>query len=202
MRKLVGPFLLALFCSGIPQKSQQPPPTPCLPRGGWCRTNVRRKECKGQISLCATTPPSGSFLARHLPLHRGAHRIGIQKKILQSKRFFGKRRRRRKWRGDDGRHPPHYAPCGDAVTPSGSLRSPASRAVDPALGQEMPRTMGHFQVRKWSTPHRGVAKKALAHPQRGRQERQKQNNAQKEKPDEFPHRAFPCYWTINQPDCS
>ena len=29
-----------------------------------------------------------------------------------------------------------------------------------------------------------------------------QNNAQKEKPDEFPHRAFPCYWTINQPDCS
>ena len=43
-----------------------------------------------------------------------------------------------------------------AVTPS--------RAVETALGQEMARTMRHFQVRKWSTPHRGVAKKALAHP--------------------------------------
>ena len=29
-----------------------------------------------------------------------------------------------------------------------------------------------------------------------------EQNAKKEKPDEFPHRAFPCYWTINQPDCS
>ena len=38
----------------------------------------------------------------------------------------------------------------------------SSRAVEPALGQGMPRTMGHSQVRKWSKPHRGFAKKALA----------------------------------------
>ena len=40
----------------------------------------------------------------------------------------------------------------------------ASRAVETALGQEMARTMRHFQVRKWSKPHCGFAKKALAHP--------------------------------------
>ena len=45
-------------------------------------------------------------------------------------------------------------------------RGSSSRAVEPALGQEMPRAMGHFQVRKWSKPHRGFAKKALAHPSR------------------------------------
>ena len=43
-------------------------------------------------------------------------------------------------------------------------RGSSSRAVEPALGQEMPRAMGHFQVRKWSKPHRGFNKKALAHP--------------------------------------
>ena len=43
-------------------------------------------------------------------------------------------------------------------------RAGSSRAVEPALGQEMPRAMGHFQVRKWSKPHRGFDKKALAHP--------------------------------------
>ena len=32
--------------------------------------------------------------------------------------------------------------------------------------------------------------------------KKEKQNAKKEKPDEFPHRAFPCYWTINQPDCS
>ena len=40
----------------------------------------------------------------------------------------------------------------------------SSRAVEPALGQGMPRTMGHSQVRKWSKPHRGFDKEALAHP--------------------------------------
>ena len=33
-------------------------------------------------------------------------------------RALPREKSRRKWRGDDGRHPPHYAPCGDAVTPS------------------------------------------------------------------------------------
>ena len=36
------------------------------------------------------------------------------------------------------------------------------------LGQEMPRTMRRFQVRKWSKPHRGFDKKALSRPSRGR----------------------------------
>ena len=40
----------------------------------------------------------------------------------------------------------------------------ASCAAETALGQEMARTMRHFQVRKWSKPHCGLAKKALAHP--------------------------------------
>ena len=40
----------------------------------------------------------------------------------------------------------------------------ASRVVETALGQEMARTMHHFQVRKWPKPHCGFAKKALAHP--------------------------------------
>ncbi len=53
------------------------------------------------------------------------------------------------------------------VTPSVSLRSTASRAVEPALGQGMPRTMGHSQVRRRQRAHRGFAKKALAHPQEG-----------------------------------
>ena len=39
-----------------------------------------------------------------------------------------------------------------------------SRAVETALGQEMARSMCHFQARKWSTPHRGVDKKAFARP--------------------------------------
>ena len=50
------------------------------------------------------------------------------------------------------------------ATPSVSLRSTASRAVETALGQEMARPMCHFQVRKRSKPHRGFAKKALSHP--------------------------------------
>ena len=49
-------------------------------------------------------------------------------------------------------------------TPSVSLRSTASRAVETALDQEMARPMCHFQVRKRSKPHRGFAKKALSHP--------------------------------------
>ena len=40
----------------------------------------------------------------------------------------------------------------------------SSRAVETALGQETARSMCRFRVRKWSTPHRGVAKKTLAHP--------------------------------------
>ena len=44
------------------------------------------------------------------------------------------------------------------------IRSAPSRAVVPALGQEMPRTMGHFQIRKWQRAHRALCKKALAHP--------------------------------------
>ena len=40
----------------------------------------------------------------------------------------------------------------------------SSRAVESALGQETARTMRRFRVRKWATPHCGVAKKALAHP--------------------------------------
>ena len=50
------------------------------------------------------------------------------------------------------------------ATPSVSLRSTASRAVETALGQEMARPMCHFQVRKRSKPHLGFAKKALSHP--------------------------------------
>ena len=61
--------------------------------------------------------------------------------------------------------------CGSPITPSvttpkrASDAVTASRAIVSALGQEMPRTMGHLQVRKWAKPHRGFAKKALAHPQ-------------------------------------
>ena len=51
--------------------------------------------------------------------------------------------------------------CGDSFRPFGA----PSRAVEPALGQETARSMCRFQVRKWSKPHRGFAKKALAHPQ-------------------------------------
>ena len=43
-----------------------------------------------------------------------------------------------------------------------------SRGRDRARSGNFP-TMGNFQVRKWSKPHRGFAKKALAHPQRGSQ---------------------------------
>ena len=32
------------------------------------------------------------------------------------------------------------------------------------LGQEMPRTMGHFQARKWQKAHRALCKKAFARP--------------------------------------
>ena len=39
-----------------------------------------------------------------------------------------------------------------------------SRAVETALGQEMARSMCHFQARKRSKPHRGFAKKALSRP--------------------------------------
>ena len=39
-----------------------------------------------------------------------------------------------------------------------------SRAVVSALGQEMARSMCHFQVRRRSKPHRGFGKKAPAHP--------------------------------------
>ena len=46
-------------------------------------------------------------------------------KIFAAQRFFGKRRRGRRRRGDDVRHPPHDAPCGDAATPSVSLRPTA-----------------------------------------------------------------------------
>ena len=42
----------------------------------------------------------------------------VPKKHFAKQKICGKRRRRRKWRGDDGRHPPHYAPCGDEATPS------------------------------------------------------------------------------------
>ena len=51
--------------------------------------------------------------------------------------------------------------CGDSFRPFGT----PSRAVETALGQETARSMCRFQVRKWSKPHRGFAKKALAHPQ-------------------------------------
>ena len=44
------------------------------------------------------------------------------------------------------------------------LRCSLSRAVEPALGQEMARSMCHFQARKWSKPHRGFDKKALSRP--------------------------------------
>ena len=54
---------------------------PCLPLRGRSRPNVRRRECKGQIFLCVTTLPSGSFLACHLPLHRGG-----ENKMTHSKR--------------------------------------------------------------------------------------------------------------------
>ena len=40
----------------------------------------------------------------------------------------------------------------------------SSRAIEFALGQKTARAMRRFRVRKWSTPHRGVDKKALAHP--------------------------------------
>ena len=40
----------------------------------------------------------------------------------------------------------------------------ASRAVEPALGQGMARSMCHSQARKRSKPHRGFAKKALSRP--------------------------------------
>ena len=43
-----------------------------------------------------------------------------------------------------------------------------SRGRDRARSGNFP-TTGNFQVRKWSKPHRGFAKKALAHPQRGSQ---------------------------------
>ena len=51
-----------------------------------------------------------------------------------------------------------------------SLRQPfgaPSRAVVPALGQELPRTIGHFQVRRRQKAHRVLCKKAPAHPRRG-----------------------------------
>ena len=59
--------------------------------------------------------------------------------------------------------------CCARVTPAFTtlpphIRSAPSRAVVPALGQEMPRTMGHFQVRKWQRAHRALCEKALAHP--------------------------------------
>ena len=50
--------------------------------------------------------------------------------------------------------------CCDSFRPFGA----PSRAVEPALGQETARSMCRFQVRKWSKPHRGFAKNALAHP--------------------------------------
>ena len=43
-------------------------------------------------------------------------------------------------------------------------RLPPSRAVESVLGQETAQTMCRFQARKWSTPHRGVDKKAFARP--------------------------------------
>ena len=49
-----------------------------------------------------------------------------------------------------------------ADVPSDS--NPPSRAVETALGQEMARSMCHFQVRKWQRAHRALCKKALAHP--------------------------------------
>ena len=45
--------------------------------------------------------------------------------------------------------------------------APPSRAVVPALGQELPRTIGHFQVRRRQKAHRALCKKAPAHPRRG-----------------------------------
>ena len=41
---------------------------------------------------------------------------------------------------------------------------PPSRAVEPALGQEMPRAMGHFQARKWQKAHRALCKKTFTRP--------------------------------------
>ena len=53
-----------------------------------------------------------------------------------------------------------------STTPPSYLRQVTVSAAQGKrrLGQGMPRTMGHSQVRKWSKPHRGFAKNALAHP--------------------------------------
>ena len=62
-------------------------------------------------------------------------------------------------------------PCVGTKPQSPPLRSSrldqtacSPRAVVPALGQEMARSMCHFQVRRRSKPHRGFGKKAPAHP--------------------------------------
>ena len=126
MRKLIGPFLLRVVLFRDPAKIATAPRHTLASlveggaeqmRGGGS-VNVRFPCVQQPLRQARSSPATSPYTGE-------AHRIGLQKKILQSKRFFGKRRRRRKWRGDDGRHPPHDAPCGDAVTPSGLLRSPA-----------------------------------------------------------------------------
>ena len=59
-------------------------------------SEARRKGCKGRICTCATTLPSGSFLACHLPLHRGgyieealaSHSLGSAREAPPRSRFL------------------------------------------------------------------------------------------------------------------
>ena len=105
-------------------------------------------------------------------------------------RVLPREKSRRKWRGDDGRHPPHYAPCGDEATPSvafgdSSLRegakgvpkfrqrlpqsccrhssdnAPPSRAVETALGQEISPQWEISKLAGGQSPTGALARKRL-----------------------------------------
>ena len=122
--------------------------------------------------------------------------LGSQKRFCEAKDFLGKGDAGVKSAAVAVRRSLAYAPCGDAGG-KGELRNGAGETNEPlkkrirrkgggsatppaclwqaifSRGRARARsgnfpTMGNFQVRKWSKPHRGFAKKALAHPQRGR----------------------------------
>ena len=112
--------------------------------------------------------------ARPLLRARGTSLIGLPKKDLPQQRFFGKRRSRhqslaptkegqarfallRRGRQGIAGSPCNYSLSLAADVPSDSKT--ASRAVEPALGQGMARSMCHSQARKRSKPHLVAARR-------------------------------------------